>query len=96
MGIAAAVGKNVVGLEEYRASFEASLREAPQDEVFFSMPLMAYLMLRSDPGAAWTRLEARTNAGAAHSRPASALNPSYALLRRRAKSARRPLCNPRP
>jgi hypothetical protein len=32
------LGKNSTGLEECRASFEASLREAPQDEVFFLMP----------------------------------------------------------
>jgi hypothetical protein len=32
------LGKNAVGLEKCRASFEASLREAPQDEAFFFMP----------------------------------------------------------
>jgi hypothetical protein len=37
------------GLEEYRASFEASLREAPQDEEFFSMLSKDYLMMRSEP-----------------------------------------------
>jgi hypothetical protein len=31
---AARLGKNVRELEEFRASFEASLREAPQDEAF--------------------------------------------------------------
>jgi len=31
---AARLGKNAVGLEECRASFEASLCEAPQDEAF--------------------------------------------------------------
>jgi hypothetical protein len=39
------------------ASFEASLREAPQGEEFFSMPPTAFLMLRSAHRA---RLEART------------------------------------
>jgi hypothetical protein len=29
------LGKNAMELEEYRASFEASLREAPQDEAFY-------------------------------------------------------------
>jgi hypothetical protein len=29
------LGKNAVELEEYRASFETSLRKAPQDEAFY-------------------------------------------------------------
>jgi len=47
-------GRKPWGLEECRASFEASLREAPQDEEFFIMPSIIYLMLRSaaaQPGA---------------------------------------------
>jgi hypothetical protein len=54
-GPAASVGlnsaeaaKNAVGLEECGASFEASLREAPQDEAFLFMILAMCLMLRSD------------------------------------------------
>jgi len=43
------LGKNAVRLEECRASFEASLCEAPQDEAFFLTLSMIYLMLRSDP-----------------------------------------------
>src|SRR5580704_9675547 len=39
----------VLGLEECRASFEASLREAPQDEVFILMPSTTCLMTRSGP-----------------------------------------------
>jgi hypothetical protein len=39
------------------ASFEALLRKTPQDEVLFSMPSKAYLILRS---AYRARLEGRT------------------------------------
>jgi|SRR5580692_10950520 hypothetical protein len=38
-----------LGLEECRASFEASLREAPPDEVFISMSSTTCLMTRSGP-----------------------------------------------
>jgi hypothetical protein len=44
-------------LDQRCASFEASLREAPQDEDGSLMPSMIYLMLRS---ARRARLEART------------------------------------
>jgi hypothetical protein len=36
------LGKNAVGLKECRASFEDSLREAPQDEAFFFMASTTY------------------------------------------------------
>src|SRR5436190_24301669 len=45
---AARLGKKAVGPEQCRASFEAPLREAPQDEAFFLMPSKTSLMLRSD------------------------------------------------
>ena len=38
-----------LGLEECRASFEASLREAPQDEVFILMSATTCLMTTSGP-----------------------------------------------
>jgi hypothetical protein len=49
VGFARRLGNNAVGLDECRASFEASLGEAPQDEAFFLMLSATYLMLRSDP-----------------------------------------------
>jgi hypothetical protein len=38
-------------LDRDRASFEASLREAPQDEEDFEMRFTAFLILRSAAGA---------------------------------------------
>ena len=47
-------------LDECRASFEASLPEAPEDEAFFSMSSTTYPHAEEQPGAAGARLEART------------------------------------
>ena len=60
MGFAKRLGKKAVGLEECRASFEASLREAPQDEAFFLMPSTIYPHAEERRGAAGARLEARS------------------------------------
>jgi hypothetical protein len=54
-----------------RASFEASLREAPQDGATFLMPSTTYPQAEERPGAAGARLEARTAADVANSSPAS-------------------------
>jgi hypothetical protein len=53
--------------------FEASLREAPQDEAFFLMPSITCPHAEERPGPAGAHLEARTAPDAAHSCPASAL-----------------------
>jgi hypothetical protein len=63
-------------LEERCASFEASLREAPQDEEFFLMPSTTYPHAEERLGVAGARLEARTALDAANSCPAS----TYTLL----------------
>jgi hypothetical protein len=56
-----ALGKDAVGLEEYGASFEASLREAPQVEAFFLIPSTTYPLAEEQPGTAGARLEARAH-----------------------------------
>jgi pentatricopeptide repeat protein len=83
------LGKKAVGLEECLASFEASLREAPQDEEFFLMPSTMYPHAEERRGAAEARLEARTAPDAAHSCPVSKPDPppsSASNLARRARS----------
>jgi hypothetical protein len=54
------LGKKASGLKECGASFEVSLREAPQHEEFFLMPSTKYPDAKERLGAAGARLEART------------------------------------
>ena len=60
------LGKNEAALEECRTSFEASLREAPQDEAFFLMSSTAYPHAEEQAGVSGLRLEARTAPDAAN------------------------------
>src|SRR5215471_20351480 len=58
-----------------RASFEASLREAPQDEPFSSISSMIYPHAEERPSVTRARLEARTTPDAGHSCPTSPAKP---------------------
>src|SRR5215472_13269433 len=71
LGFADEAGQECCGLEECRASFEASLREAPQDEPFSSISSTIYPHAEERSGVAKARLEARTTPNAGHSCPAS-------------------------
>jgi hypothetical protein len=63
--------------------FEASRREAPQDEALFLMPSITCSHAEERPGPAGAHLEARTAPAAAHSCPASALFRPTPLLSHR-------------